>query len=376
MKTQAKKLILLFLLLNTFARSEYASALVDLEPLLITQGKISQTLANYIDLEEKRLEKITRLAEEYKAIYKSASKNVEHFLANPMNSYLLVKRLTTDWKFLRHFVVESTSKNVVYNFTKEEIFPNDYDLGEAANTVLTLQETYSLNITDLVKGKVAGKTGATELRASDCFELGMTAYNESDYSLAVLWFQESMDRLDTDEFQIVNKTKLLECFSFAAFVVGDLKKALKLTQDLVKINPQHRYYKHLLFYEKELLKKTEESDEINKNTAEKTEDETDPLLFNIENYRKLCRGERLRSPNQERKLKCRYTSNGSNYLLLQPAKEETLNLDPWIVLYHDVIRDNDIEIFKTISEPLLKRAKIIPNEVDTKAFSKHRVSKK
>jgi prolyl 4-hydroxylase len=35
---------------------------------------------------------------EYEAMYQEASADVSKYLANPVNAYLLVKRLTTDWK--------------------------------------------------------------------------------------------------------------------------------------------------------------------------------------------------------------------------------------------------------------------------------------
>lgn len=52
------------------------------------------------------------------------------------------------------------------------------------------------------------------------------------------------------------------------------------------------------------------------------------------------------------KLKCYYTTSGGNpLLLLAPVKVEEFYLNPYIVLYHDVISDREIEIVKEISVP-------------------------
>jgi prolyl 4-hydroxylase len=39
-----------------------------------------------------------RILEEYESMYEEASADVSKYLANPLNAYLLVKRLTSDWK--------------------------------------------------------------------------------------------------------------------------------------------------------------------------------------------------------------------------------------------------------------------------------------
>jgi prolyl 4-hydroxylase len=39
-----------------------------------------------------------RYLEDYESMYQEASADVSKYLANPINAYLLVKRLTSDWK--------------------------------------------------------------------------------------------------------------------------------------------------------------------------------------------------------------------------------------------------------------------------------------
>lgn len=54
------------------------------------------------------------------------------------------------------------------------------------------------------------------------------------------------------------------------------------------------------------------------------------------------------------KLKCYYTTSGSNPLLiLAPVKVEEFYLDPYIVLYLDVVSDREAEIVKEISTPMV-----------------------
>lgn len=57
--------------------------------------------------------------------------------------------------------------------------------------------------------------------------------------------------------------------------------------------------------------------------------------------------------------KCRYQTKNSLYRLLMPFKEEDINSDPIIKIYHNVINDEEILKFKTmvldtVSDKLLK----------------------
>lgn len=60
-------------------------------------------------------------------------------------------------------------------------------------------------------------------------------------------------------------------------------------------------------------------------------------------------------PNEDKHLlKCFYTTSGDHpLLLLAPAKVEEYFLSPYIRLYHDIISDNEIEIVKQISTPMV-----------------------
>ena len=61
-------------------------------------------------------------------------------------------------------------------------------------------------------------------------------------------------------------------------------------------------------------------------------------------YEKLCRNE-IKKTSQ---LYCRYI-NYDYQLLIGPIKEELINEDPPIWIYHDVISDKQIEMMKTLA---------------------------
>ena len=68
------------------------------------------------------------------------------------------------------------------------------------------------------------------------------------------------------------------------------------------------------------------------------------------NYEALCRGENVNSSIDRPELKCHlvYKSGSFGYA---PSKEEILWTEPLIMMYHDVISDEEIEHFKRTAGP-------------------------
>ena len=54
-------------------------------------------------------------------------------------------------------------------------------------------------------------------------------------------------------------------------------------------------------------------------------------------------------------LYCSYTSGSSAFLKLQPVKQEVMSLHPQIVIYHDLISEDEMKIFKLLSEPKVNK---------------------
>lgn len=103
-----------------------------------------------------------------------------------------------------------------------------------------------------------------------------------------------------------------------------------------------------LFYETELEKQDKvENDQM----TSMNNDHTSNDLNDKKVYEMVCRGEITQHPEELAKLKCRYVDNISPFLKIAPLKLEELNLKPYIVLYHQVMYDNEIEVIKTMAKP-------------------------
>jgi len=53
-------------------------------------------------------------------------------------------------------------------------------------------------------------------------------------------------------------------------------------------------------------------------------------------------------------LKCRYYHGGRKYLMIGPLREEIVSLIPSMVLYHNVLYDDEIKKIKELAKPKVK----------------------
>lgn len=117
-----------------------------------------------------------RNVEDYAREHEEASRNIQQYLSNPINAYLLVKRLTTDWKRVEELITEDVGKSFVANITNSRSdlkFPTDEDLNGAAVALMRLQDTYKLETAQVAKGVLNGVQYSTGLTGtyniSTCF---------------------------------------------------------------------------------------------------------------------------------------------------------------------------------------------------------------
>lgn len=120
--------------------------------------------------------------EDYLREHEEASKNIGQYLSNPINAYLLVKRLTTDWKRVEELITEDVGKAFVANITHSRNdlkFPTDEDLNGAAVALIRLQDTYKLDTAQVARGMLNGKQYGTGLSGES---LAPRHYERWDYN--------------------------------------------------------------------------------------------------------------------------------------------------------------------------------------------------
>lgn len=376
-----------------FCTSELFTALSDMEELLETEAVLINNLEAYVAAQENKLFYLRRRISEYQREHDEAARDISKYIANPINAYLLTKRLTSDWKIVEQVMSHDVSSEFLENVTMHRDFmkfPSDEDLNGAAAALIRLQDTYNLDTASIARGELNGVKYSSQMSSHDCFEMGRQSYLNSDYYHTSLWMNEAMARLNnnTNETTSIPKADILEYLAFSVFKQGNIQSALEMTNELLELAPGHeRAIGNKIFYEKELKKEAEVkadkmlrgddgSPELDEQLADnKAVPGSVYTSYERQMYEKLCRGDIGPEPSLLAQLKCRYVTNKSPFLTIAPLKLEEASLNPYIVIYHDVIYDNEIELIKKMAKPRFERATVQNDETGEVEVATYRISK-
>ncbi|KAG8235127.1 hypothetical protein J437_LFUL012323 [Ladona fulva] len=395
---RASLLLVIVFVICKHGCGELYTALADMEELLETEAVLIRTLEGYIEAQENKLRLLKRYAAEYAKEHEEASQDVQLYLSNPINAYLLVKRLTTDWKEVEASMVDDAGQGFIENITSYRDvlkFPSDEDLNGAAVALMRLQDTYKLDTASVARGELNGVQYSTALSAGGCFELGRQSYNNGDFYHTVLWMTEALQRYEEENNKTTVKSDILEYLAFSMYQQGNVRSALQLTNELLEIIPNHqRALGNKVYYEAELQSQrvrqrkgedgsTDPSDEAftvsekkaKRDTAGKSLEKMDSYTRERELYEMLCRNEITITPEEQAKLKCRYVDRGVPFLKLARVKEEEAYLKPRIVIFHDVIYDSEIETIKKLAQPRFRRATVQNYKTGELETANYRISK-
>ncbi|XP_066146817.1 prolyl 4-hydroxylase subunit alpha-1 isoform X1 [Euwallacea fornicatus] len=388
-KCHTFSLVISLLFLSKSCRSEVFTAMVDLEDLLDTEHVLINTLENYVKAEEQKLELLKRYITLYQRQQNQARDDPQEYLANPINAYTLVKRLTADWTHVEALVSTTLNADTLANISyfKEHMkFPTDEDLNGAAVALMRLQDTYRLDTSSLARGELNGVKYSTELSAADCFELGRQSYNNADYYHTQLWMEEAQARLKRESNKTADQGDILEYLAFSIYKQGNIAVALDLTNKLLELIPTHsRALGNRVYYEDQLKEQEKVQNEIRKKGDDDSEAiETIGVKFHKPNYddpygrdlyEALCRGEVSTPVEMQAKLKCRYLTRNNPFLIIAPFKVEEAHLEPDLFIFHDVMSDNEIATIKRLAHPRFRRATVQNSETGALETAQYRISK-
>ncbi|CAL1543171.1 unnamed protein product [Lymnaea stagnalis] len=395
--------LVIFLAQNLFyCGAELFTSNAHLQTALYAERDIAGLLKSYVEKEENRLNRVRQLAEDYERHSNKALENIDKYLGNPINAFLLIKRFTLDWDRDVIPIISNNTWDAMFQEIEQvrSDLPTHEDLKGAASALMRLQDTYHLDTSTVAHGDLGGVVSPV-LSVEECFELGRLSYNEGDFYHTMLWMEQALDEhsksvknrninrgsergeresdvfADSEDMDWT-RIEVLDYLAFSYFKLGDLSQALELTNELLNIDPNHeravnnkKYFEAMLQDE---TRKKRSSDENKKPGYQQNRDEyrnSEEFLT----YEALCRGEDVMPVKNAHKLTCRYLTNNHPLLLLQPAKEETVHFDPWVVIYHDVMSDEEIKQIKHLATPRLNRATVQNAKTGALETANYRISK-
>ncbi|KAF7653277.1 hypothetical protein LDENG_00085230 [Lucifuga dentata] len=361
---------------------EMFTSLLNIKQAIRVERKLINELRTYIDRELQRLEDLKRFYAKVSELQAEGSDGA----SNPLVAFTLIKRLQSEWLNVVYSSEASENAEALRSgYQQEEAsLPKLEDLQGAARSLMRLQDVYALHVSSLVTGRfqrvVDGKavdiyTPAVSvlLSGDDCFLVGKVAYEQEDYYHSVLWLEESVRLFRAagggwspeDEGSLEDA---LDHLAFSHFKTGNVSYALSLSQELLQHDPMNgRVLQNVEKYEKLLVQSSSTS---NRRVGLRRPIST--YLRTRDTYERLCQTqqpEHFENPG----LFCDYFTNGNPVLLLQPIRRELLSLQPFVVLFHDVVSDTEAEDIKRLAQRGLRRSVVAAGE--KQAAADYRISK-
>ncbi|NWU72170.1 P4HA3 hydroxylase, partial [Pterocles burchelli] len=321
-----------------------------------------------------------RFYEKVQALHQDAEVSVD----NPLLAFSLIKRLHSDWPNVIYSEEATENIQALHASFKEveQELPGAEDLAGAAQALMRLQDVYALSVKGMANG-IFQQTGASRpplyspgrrvsLSADDCFHVGKVAYDTGDYYHSIAWLEEavSLFRLSYGSWNPEDRSSLedaLDHLAFSYFMAGNISHALNLSKEFLHYDPSNqRVVKNVAKYEKLL-----ETGTMGSGAGRRVSwSPTPPLSPSHALLGPLCPQPALEHLPH---LGCSYETNGSPYLLLQPAKKEIVRIRPYVALYHDFVNDAEAETIKGLAGPWLQRSVVASGEKQQKA--EYRISK-
>ncbi|CAN7941883.1 unnamed protein product, partial [Ixodes hexagonus] len=273
------------------------------------------------------------------------------YLKHPVHAFQIAKRMTVGLGTVESHIHAMRQFDPLVNITemrRQRLLPWDEDFNGLAGSLVRLQDTYSLDLRELAMGHLRTETprnktvpGRLPLNARDCFYISQVALHQGFYDRAVEWAEQAIGKAASEVPPTITRQEL-----------DPFHEAVVKKHDEVLSTMGETAGNQWQTYGVPVRERTKRSTEFK---AQLFKEEL-PLAQETQNYKRLCRGEQLRTPKMDSKLRCRYYRGQDGFFKLQPIKLEEANLKPYIAVMHDVIQDRDIEDLMAFAKPRLQRS--------------------
>lgn len=296
----------------------------------------------------------------WKVEYNAAEADVLRYITNPLNAFLIIKRSTEDVELIEKRFPE---EGKIFVSKVKSLQPSKIDLQGAVEGLLRLQFFYKLKTTDFANGIIDGNQTRTQFSVHDLYVIGLKAKKiESQDYFALEYLQLAYEKLQHgfDVDNEVNENLLIRHLIAICKRIKNYEKAFEMLE-VLKI-------KYPLAEEDDYYARVNKSLHADQNRFDENYPSVnDPFsdnylhdgTFNVLKDRiinsQICRENASKSTKDNAKLRCRYVSTNS-FSILARFKVEEVHLEPYIVLFIDVVSDDELQILKDSSKLNLSRA--------------------
>ncbi|XP_031563908.1 prolyl 4-hydroxylase subunit alpha-1-like [Actinia tenebrosa] len=389
------------------------------------EQSLDKALQNYIKKEKQRLKKLKtflRLKKKQSQKRLLDLEDLSGLTISPVDAFTTLNRFGKDWedvgKQLRQREHREDFLNVLSEQNESLNLFSQMDFDGAMNALLRLSKVYDISPQNLLQGKIDKRSVKTvctkglinnqsrQLRQSidqriqnetcliptsfppvqidtqsittrlttmDSFRLGRQAYVTGHRLLAKTWLEHTISMMGNTQYALrdmaesTNRSEVLNYLAFIEYLFANYKKSLSYYQEMSRYDPSDEVKENVKIMEGLVAK--------NKVGERLSDDDDDQDEFMIE-YANHCRkaDQTVPLPSNDPRLNC-YYDNRHPGSYLRPSKVETLNLNPRIEIFRDVLSDNEVDEIISLARPKLLRAGVNNLETGITELADYRISK-
>ena len=419
--------MLLFLLSILYwkATCEVFSSYEDLRNINKIEDHLVTLLSEYIHNERERLDTLERF-NQYVENGKDYTDPGDNYISYPTNQFNVIHRFVADWNNLEEWT-KSRNEDISSAFrTYRQFFPGQEDVDGAIKAIHRLQDIYKIKASHFSRGDplVAdeGSGRGEPFNEKALLLFAKTAYESEQWLKCAGWGQQAYYQIQTlkqyDPPTSAMWFEIADYFSYCLYKAGEIEHAIEVTAEILVHYPYDKRILANLKYFNMTRKERHIKDQSKSkrsviseplvNLGEVKEEDVEvtfiPKLYpgadqtvltweDIENeiqdkfntnrvrrmkiYRKMCKENPPLTPNMKNqvdRLTCYYKQDTPRSYL-KPIKVEVAWPSPRILLFHDIISDEESDILIGLAQPLLRRATVHNKSTGKLESAEYRVSK-
>ncbi|XP_002020443.2 prolyl 4-hydroxylase subunit alpha-2 [Drosophila persimilis] len=338
---------------------EFMTSMADRMELLLLDRELISNLVQYAEELQEKVDVLQRCAKAMQIPLENSKGREEEYLSNPLHSFQLIRHMHEDWRHLEKFMRQPVGQDQI-NFLKNKAtkFPSVEETEEATEAIYRIIFTYNVDPADLVKGLIDGVQYNSSISAIDSLSLGTLFFQWGEYKNAHEYLHYIFDLVNPEYYSVYD---VLGLASREVFML--------LARCLVELDMEEDARTTLMGHPA-LAEHSERLLTLYRNTRH-VPVSWELMPFLPEEFNQICRSWHQNKPSR---LHCRYNTTTTPFLRLAPLRMEELSLDPYIVVYHNVLSDAEIAEVERVTEPLLKRSVVFDGKENKMSTSKRRTA--
>lgn len=271
------------------------------------------------------------------------------YIENPLHGFGMIKRATADLSLIMERIPSQHAERLqIYRI-------HDSSLVHAVKSLLLVQRIYKLQSRDIARGVMQNRRVGDKMSPHDLYVIGDVASNvtnEEFFAKEYLELALEKRREGHDsKWNEINESNLLMKIARLCERMHDYRCAALHLKQLMLNDPNNV---EVAAYALSIVKMIKEQsntriqfdDPFNSASAQRDGKFTQRKEFEL--VSDVCRGKLNRNAALQSELYCNFVASGV-YSEIAPFKIEVVNLDPFIVLFHDVLSDAEIESLKKLA---------------------------